>query len=209
MDKALYVAMSGARQLMLAQQGHANNLANVNTNGFRADFHQARSMPVFGEHHPSRVYAETERPATDFSMGSLVQTGRELDMAIQGAGFIAVQSADGSEAYTRDGSLAVDVDGTLKTSTGIPVIGEGGPIILPPADTITIGVDGTLSIVEVGQPPDALVAIDRVKLVNPDPATLEKGLDGLIRLKPPEEGAPPAPDAGVAPLDPLARVATG
>ena len=106
MDKALYVAMTGAKHNMRAQTAHANNLANINTTGFKADFAQARSMPVYyGDGQPTRAYALAESPATDFSQGALIDTGRELDVAIKGEGFIAVQSPDGSEAYTRAGSL--------------------------------------------------------------------------------------------------------
>ncbi len=208
MDRALYVAMSGARQNMLAQRGHANNLANVNTKGFKADLHQARSMPVFGEHFPTRAYAMTERPATDFAPGSSIQTGRELDIAVQGEGWIAVQAADGSEAYTREGELQVDVDGVLRNGAGLPVIGNGGPIVLPPAQSMTIGVDGVISIVAVGQNPDEIAEVDRIKLVNPESLRMEKGSDGLLRIK--AEGDLPAGAAApVAQADGAVRLAAG
>lgn len=84
MDKVLYLAMSGARENMLAQQTHANNLANANTTGFKSDLAQARAMQVFGEGHASRVYAQTERPATDLTHGTLIETGRMLDVALAG-----------------------------------------------------------------------------------------------------------------------------
>src|SRR5690606_35659880 len=98
MDKMLYIAMTGASQNTLAQRAHANNLANISTSGFRRDFEQARSMPVFGESLPARAYAMSERPGTDFTPGSLQETGRDLDVAVEGQGWIAVQAADGSEA---------------------------------------------------------------------------------------------------------------
>src|SRR5690606_30540382 len=101
MDKSLFISMSGASQNMLAQRAHANNLANVSTTGFRRDFEQARSMPVFGDGLPTRTYAMTERPGTDLSSGALLETGRDLDVAINGEGWIAVQAPDGTEAYTR------------------------------------------------------------------------------------------------------------
>lgn len=209
MDKALYVAMSGAKQNMLAQRGHANNLANVNTTGFKADLLQARSMPVFGEFYPSRAYAMTERPATDFDQGALIETGRDLDVAVRGAGWIAVQAADGSEAYTREGELQVDVNGILRTGSGLPVLGNGGPVAIPQSDKITIGADGTISVIAVGQNPDEIAAIDRIKLVNPAPDQLEKGEDGLIRLMPPQQEGQAAQQAPVAPPDGTVRVESG
>ncbi len=182
MDKALYIAMTGAKQTMQAQTNHANNMANLNTSGFRADFAQARSMPVYyGEGHPTRVYAQTESPASDFTPGPMKQTGRDLDVAINGDGFIAVQSVDGTEAYTRAGNLSIDANGMLRTHNGLPVMGNDGPIALPPLQKLEIGSDGTLSIVAQGQGPEALVEIDRIKLVNPDLQEFRKGQDGLFR----------------------------
>jgi len=182
-DKGLYVAMTGARQAMTAQQGHANNLANVNTTGFKADLHQARSMPVYGQHFPTRAYAMTENPATDFAGGSMIQTGRDLDVAVEGEGWLVVQAPDGNEAYTRDGGLQVDVNGVLRTASGLPVLGDGGPIVLPPASKMAIGGDGTISVIPLGAPPEEVVVVDRIRLVNPDPKELGKGPDGLIRFR--------------------------
>ena len=184
MDKALYIAMTGAKHNMLAQTNHANNLANANTHGFRADFAQARSQPVYyGEGHPTRAYALTERPATDFSLGPLVHTGRELDVAIEGDGFIAVQAPDGGEAYTRAGSLRIDSAGILRTGNGLPVLGNGGPIALPAQEKVEIAIDGTITVLLKGQGPDVLVQADRLRFVNPDIANLEKSEDGLLRLR--------------------------
>lgn len=191
MDKALYIAMSGAKQNMLAQRAHSNNMANVNTTGFKEDFAQARSMPVFGDFYPTRAYAMTERPATNFEQGPLIETGRSLDVAIKGEGWIAVQDGNGNEAYTRAGDLQTDVNGILRTGTGLPVIGNGGPIIIPPAAQVELGADGTISIVPLGETGVALAQIDRIKLVNPDPAQLEKGEDGLVRLADEQAGAEP------------------
>ena len=183
MDRALYVAMSGAHQTMLAQRANNNNMANANTNGFRADFSAFRSMPVFGEGYASRVYAMTERPATDYSPGMIRNTERDLDIAIEGDGWIAVQALDGTEAYTRAGDLSVDSAGVLTTGAGHPVLGNGGPIAIPQAESIVIGSDGTISIQPVGQPANALVVIDRIKLVNPSQGDLVKGADGLMRTR--------------------------
>lgn len=183
MDKMLYIAMTGASQNTLAQRAHANNLANISTSGFRRDFEQARSMPVFGESLPARAYAMSERPGTDFTPGSLQETGRDLDVAVEGQGWIAVQAADGSEAYVRTASLQIGALGQLRTSAGLPVLGNAGPILVPPEEKVEIGQDGTLSIRALGEAPNVLAEVDRIKLVNPDPKQLEKGVDGLIRVK--------------------------
>lgn len=183
MDKSLFISMTGASQNMKAQTAHANNLANVSTTGFRRDFEQARSMPVFGETHPTRVYAMTERPGTDTSAGSMIETGRDLDIAVNGKGWIAVQAPDGTEAYTRAGSLNIDAFGMLRTANGLPVLGDGGPIALPPADKVEIGSDGTISIRALGEAPNVLAEIDRIKLVNPDNTMMRKGDDGLMRVE--------------------------
>lgn len=182
MDKALYVAMTGAKHNMLAQTVHANNLANVNTTGFKSDFEQARSMPVYyGDGQPTRAYALSESPATDFSQGPLVETGRDLDIAIEGEGFIAVQSPDGTEAYTRAGSLFIDSVGILRTGNGLPVMGNGGPIAIPAAEKVEIARDGSITIMPLGQGADAPVQADRIKLVNPPLDSIKRGTDGLIR----------------------------
>ena len=194
MDRMLYVAMSGASQTMLAQAATTNNLANASTTGFRADFEQFRAMPVFGEGYGSRVYSMTERPRTDFSGGALHTTGRELDMAINGEGWFAVRTAEGGEAYTRAGDLRVTPNGQLVNGAGHVMLGDGGPLVIPPYDKLDIGDDGTITIVPLGQGPENLAVVGRVKLVNPDLAQLEKGLDGLMHLP---EGEVAQADAGV------------
>ncbi|MGC4007658.1 MAG: flagellar basal-body rod protein FlgF [Pseudomonas sp.] len=183
MDRMLYVAMSGASQNTKAMQAHANNLANISTTGFRRDFEQARAMPVFGDSFPARVFAMSERPATDFTTGSLQETGRDLDVAAKGDAWIAVQAPDGGEAYVRTGSLEIDALGQLRTGDGMPVMGNGGPIAIPPEEKIDIGQDGTITVRGQGNQPNALATVDRIKLVTLDPKQLEKGSDGLIRLK--------------------------
>lgn len=183
MDKMLYISMTGASQNTKALQAHANNLANVSTSGFRRDFEQARSMPVFGDGLPARAYAMTERPATDFTSGSLQETGRDLDVAVQGDAWIAVQTPSGQEAYVRTASLQIDALGVLRTSAGLPVMGNAGPIAVPPEQKVEIGQDGTISIRALGEAPDVMAEVDRIKLVMPERGQLEKGQDGLIHGK--------------------------
>ena len=194
MDKYLYVAMTGASQNALAQKAHANNLANISTNGFQRDLEQARSMPVFGDSFPARAFALTERPATDFSQGALVETGRDLDVAVSGDGWLAVQAPDGSEAYVRTASMNVDALGILRAGNGMPIMGNGGPIAVPPQQQIEVGEDGTISIRAQGEGPRVMAQVDRIKLVQPDLKTMSKGLDGLIHTN---DGQPAAADANV------------
>ncbi len=194
MDKGLYIAMTGAREALLAQDTHANNLANVSTTGFKADYQQYRSMQVFGNHYPSRVYAQTERPGTNLQAGTFMTTGRSLDVAIDGEGWIAVIDAEGKEAYTRAGDLERNLNGTLMTSAGLPVKGNGGPITLPEYENIEVGIDGSISIRALGEDPLGLVQVDRIKLVNPDIEQMEKGKDGLFRMR---DDSTPAADADV------------
>jgi len=149
MDKALYISMSGAKQNMFAQRSHANNLANANTTGFREDFAQARSQPVWGDYHPTRAYAMTERPASNFKPGAMMETGRDLDVAIPDKGFFVVQDPEGNEALTRAGNFVQDVNGQLLTPQGLSVMSEDGPIFIPPASKINISNDGTISLIPV------------------------------------------------------------
>jgi flagellar basal-body rod protein FlgF len=183
MDKSLYIAMSGAKQTLLAQTANANNLANAQTSGFKSDLEQFRSMPVYGPGFPSRVYAMAERPGTDLSPGAMQQTGRELDVAVEGDGWIAVQGPDGKEAYTRAGDLRITPEGLLQTGTGLQVMGQDGPISLPPAQKLEIGKDGTISMVPLGANATNTAVIDRIKLVKPELQNLEKRSDGLMHLK--------------------------
>lgn len=194
MDKMLYVAMTGASQNALAQKAHANNLANISTSGFQRDLEQARSMPVFGDVFPSRAYAMTERPATDFTPGALQETGRDLDVAVGGDGFIAVQTPDGGEAYVRTASMNIDALGVLRAGNGLPVMGNAGPIAVPPEEKIEIGQDGTISIRSMGENPNVMAEVDRIKLVKPDLQNMTKGTDGLIHTK---SGQPADVDATV------------
>ena len=200
MDKALYVAMSGAQANLRAQAAVSHNLANASTTGFKEDFAQARAMGVYyGDGHPTRAYALTERPGTNLESGSLMQTGRDLDIAVEGEGWIAVRAADGSEAYTRAGSLDVDVTGLLQTKGGHTVLGDGGPINIPPDNNIEIAPDGTVSVVPNFGTPNNANAIGRIKLVHPPEGDLVRGADGLFRLR---NGQP-------APADERVRLTSG
>ncbi len=194
MDKYLYVAMTGASQNALAQKAHANNLANISTNGFQRDLEQARSMPVFGDSFPARAFALSERPATDFTPGALVQTGRDLDVAVSGDGWLAVQAPDGSEAYARTASMNVDALGILRAGNGMPIMGNAGPIAVPPQQQIEVGEDGTLSVRAMGEGPRVMAEVDRIKLVQPDLKNMTKGQDGLIHTV---NGQPARADANV------------
>ncbi|HYM34454.1 MAG TPA: flagellar basal-body rod protein FlgF [Steroidobacteraceae bacterium] len=199
MDKFLYVAMTGAKETMRAQAVNNHNLANASTTGFRADLAAFQSRAVTGSGFPARVFATNSTTGADTSYGALQSTGRDLDVAIQGKGFIAVQATDGSEAYTRAGDLRVDSNGLLANGAGHVVLGDSGPINVPPYSSLMIGGDGTVSIVPLGQAANTLSAVGRIKLVNPDANTLQRGEDGLFRTS---SGSPAEPDANV-------RVASG
>lgn len=194
MDRMLYLAMNGAKHTMLAQAVNNQNLANVSTTGFRADLDAFRTLPVTGPGYHTRAYVADEGAGSNLSQGTIVPTGRDLDVAIDGDGWIAVQAPDGSEAYTRAGDLKITPQGQLMTRENLPVFGNGGPIALPNAEKIEIGVDGTITVQGVGQNPASLGVFDRIKLVNPPAATLSKGQDGLFRHN---SGEPQAPDANV------------
>jgi flagellar basal-body rod protein FlgF len=195
----LYVAMTGAKQLMQAQALVANNLANVSTTGFRADLARFEPRPIDGPGFASRVNTVATGLGFDRSQGALVQTGEVLDVAIDGEGWLAVQARDGSEAYTRSGSLVVSSVGLLQTERGELVLGDNGPLAVPPYTQISLAADGTVSVVPQGQGPETLAQVGRLKLVNPDAAALSKRLDGLVEVT---DGAEVEVDANV-------RVASG
>ncbi len=187
MDRALFLAMSGAKQNMQAMQLRANNLANVSTTGFRADLAQARSMQAYGDGLPSRVFSMTERPGNNFQQGSVITTGRDLDVTVQGDGWISVLDKTGAEGLTRNGNLHIDETGLLMNGNGYLVLGEtGAPITLPvPLAKVEIGNDGTISVRPQGAPADAMEIVDRIKLVRPNNQDLYKDVNGLFRAKDP------------------------
>ena len=194
MDNFLFIAMSGAKENMLGQQLHMNNLANASTTGFRADFATARSEPVYGPGMPTRVYSMSENPATDFKSGSMVSTGNPLDVAIDGDGFFAVLDKDGAERYTRAGNFRLTETGMLTTGSGLPVLGDGGPVTIPPAQKIDITSDGTITIVPIGAENNTTAVVGRLKMVKPDLANLVKSEYGLMMQK---NGQPAEADATV------------
>lgn len=199
MDRGLYVAMTGAKQIMQAQAVNNHNIANVNTVGFRADAVSFASQPIYGAGYATRVNAVASDSGTDLSSGVMQSTGRELDVAVNGKGYIAVRAPDGKEAYTRAGDLEVSATGAVTTAGGLPVLSESGPINIPPSNSVTVGSDGTISVLPVGLSPVAVAPTDRIKMVNPPAQNLQKGDDGLLRLK----------DGSTAPTDPTVTLTSG
>ena len=199
MDRLIYTAASGAKHILEQQATTSNNLANVSTTGFRAQLDSFRAVPVVADGLPTRAFVVNSTVGSDFSSGPLQLTGRELDVAVKGKGWIAVQMADGSEAYTRAGGLQMNENGLLQTANGQAVAGDGGPITIPPEVTVTIGGDGTVSTIANAGQPGAAAILGRIKLVNPPEQDLVRGDDGLFRLK----------DGGTAPADPRVVVAGG
>jgi len=180
MDRLIYTAMTGASAASQRQAVLANNLANVSTNGFRAELSTYRSVPVRGDGATTRVMALEATPGWLDLPGSPQRTGRAMDAMTTGNSWFAVQALDGTEAYTRNGSFEVDATGLLKTNTGLVVLSDGGaPINVPAGGEVTLGNDGTLSAKVGKQPP---TGIGRLKLATPSPDDLlQRGGDGLFR----------------------------
>lgn len=199
MDRLIYTAASGAKHILEQQATTSNNLANVSTTGFRAQMDVFRAAPVQGPGLPTRAFVVDSTAGNDFSSGALQVTGRDLDVAVKGQGWLAVQMPDGTEAYTRNGSLQMSPNGVLTTASGQTIAGEGGPITIPPDATVTVGGDGTVSTISNVDAPAAPAVLGRLKLVNPPEGDLVRGDDGLFRLK----------DGGNAQLDPAVQVAGG
>lgn len=192
MDHFIYVAASGARETMLAQAANTHNLANASTTGFRADLVTAESAYLSGAGHESRAFAGMKDRGVDFREGVINSTGRMLDLAINGQGWMSVQAPDGSEAFTRRGDLRINEFGQLLNGAGQSVLGKAGPVAIPPYSDISIGADGTISIVPLGEDPNTLVVVDRIKLVNPDTSQLAKGQSGLVQMVNGEDALPDA-----------------
>lgn len=194
MDRMIYIAMSGAKNILEQQATNSHNLANVNSTGFRAQVDSFRAVPVVSEGLNTRTFVVDATVGADFSSGPIEQTGRNLDVALQGQGWLSVQRPDGSEAYTRNGALKVDQNGLLKTASGLTVLGDGGPISIPPDVSITIASDGTISSVNNTTLPGPSNIIGRLKLTNPAESSLTRADDGLFVTK---DGTPAEADANV------------
>jgi flagellar basal-body rod protein FlgF len=194
MDRLIYTAMTGANHILNQQSTVSNNLANVNTPGFRASIDAFRSVPLQGEGLPTRTFVVDSTAASDFTPGVMQQTGRALDVALDGKGWIAVQDANGNEAYTRNGSLQMSPNGVLQTRSGLTVLGDAGPLSIPPDTEISIAKDGTLSTVPTTNQKNGVIAVGRLKLTNPPEEQLVRGEDGLFRMR---DGNPAEADANV------------
>ena len=195
MDRLIYLSMSGAKASMQRQDSLANNLANVSTTGFRAELQAFRGVPVRGDGATTRAFALESTVGYNNEPGPVTTTGRSLDVAMRGNGWLAVQGLDGTEAYTRAGSLQVNPEGQLVTISGLPVVGDGGPITLPPNASVEIAADGIItSRVGNGRPQQG----GRLKLVTPE-AAMNRGTDGLFK----------AADGNDLQQDPNARLQSG
>jgi flagellar basal-body rod protein FlgF len=183
MDRLIYTAMTGAKHAFLQQAGVAQNLANAATTGYRAMEHKFRAVPIQGEGAPTRAFVVDASVADVFDQGPMMATGRPLDVAVRGAGWIAVEAPDGTEAYTRAGNLQTNANGLLQTAGGLNVVGDGGPLAVPPDNRVTIAPDGTVSTVPLFGVPNNVGVVGRIKLVNPPENELVRGADGLFRLK--------------------------
>jgi flagellar basal-body rod protein FlgF len=199
MDRLIYTSMTGANHTLSQQATVSHNLANASTTGFRAENNAFRAVPVFGDGLPTRAFVVDSTINADFTPGELQTTGRDLDVAIRGSGWIAVQLDNGEEAYTRNGSLQVSPNGILLTQNGLKVKGDTGIITIPPETRITIGTDGTISSVPINPQPNTVALVGRIKLVDPPVDKLKKGEDGLFRLK----------DGGVAQADAKVKLVNG
>jgi flagellar basal-body rod protein FlgF len=198
-DRLIYTSLSAMRGAMARQQATANNLANASTPGFRGEIAEAQALWLDGPSLTDRAMASEEVVNADMKAGSITATGRDLDIALGGDSLLAVQADDGDEAYTRRGDLQLSSSGLLTTGDGRPVLGQGGPITLPPADKISIAEDGRILVVPAGGDPSQSQEVDRLKIASPAGSAIAKGLDGLFRVK----------GGGVLPVDPDARVTSG
>lgn len=194
MDRLIYTAMTGASHTLQQQASVSQNLANTNTPGFRASIDAFRAVPLVGEGLPTRTFVVDSTAGTDFTPGVMQTTGRAFDVAIDGQGWIAVEDANGREAYTRNGSLKVLPDGILQTSNGMNVMGDAGPITIPPDTEVTIAKDGTISTVPSGTQASQVVVVGRIKLTNPPENQMVRGEDAVFRTF---DGNPAEADANV------------
>jgi flagellar basal-body rod protein FlgF len=184
MDRLIYTAMSGAKHVLEQQATVSHNLSNASSTGFRAQVDAFRAVPVVADSTlPTRAFVVDDTVGTDFTQGPSQQTGRPLDVAVQNSGWIAVQTADGSEAYTRNGGLTINQNGQLQTPGGQVVQGDNGPIAVPPDVNVAIAADGTVGVITNDPQPGPSQVLGRIKLVNPPEAQLVRSDDGLFRMK--------------------------
>lgn len=183
MDRMIYIGMSGAKQVMEQQASVASNMANVSTPGFRAQINNFRAVPVVGDEAATRAMVVASTPGADMRSGPLMQTGRALDVAIRGDGWLTVQMPNGSEAYTRAGNLQVGADGQLLTMDSRPVLGDAGPLVVPPGSSLVVASDGVVTALGAGDPAVGAAEVGRLKLVNPATTDLVRGDDGLFRMQ--------------------------
>lgn len=195
MDRLIYTAMTGLKHIMEQQSTTANNLANSTTTGFRAQIDSFRAVPVLSDGLPTRAFVVDATVGTNFNSGVIQTTGRELDVAIRDRGWFAVQRTDGTEAYTRNGNFKLNENGVLQTQDGLTVVGDGGPLTIPPEGKVAFANDGTVSAVATNVVPLFTSMIGRLKLVNPNDGDLVRGADGLFE---PKNGQPLAADAAVS-----------
>lgn len=200
MDRMIYIGMGGAKQAMEQQASVANNMANVSTPGFRAQINNFRAVPVLGDEVVTRAMVVATTPGADMRSGPLMATGRALDVAVSGDGWLTVQMPDGSEAYTRVGNLQVGADGQLMTMNGRPLLGEAGPLVVPPGSSLVLTAEGKVSAFGAGNPAGGAAEVGRLKLVNPAATDLERGDDGLFRMQ---------AGAATPQADPNVRLLTG
>lgn len=184
MDRMLYVSMSGAQSVLKRQAVNNNNLANIQTIGFKEDLSAIQSIQRRADTLDIRVPVEAIGTGINTRKGEIINTGRDLDIAIQGDGFLAVQNEDGTEGMTRAGNLRVNASGGLETAAGQAVLGNFGPITVPPYESLIVGQDGSISVVPLGDSTGNSAIIDRIKLVNPDIQDTFKNESGLLEMKP-------------------------
>ena len=199
MDRLIYTAYSGLSDSMISQQVIASNMANAQTIGFRAEMLNHEATTLKGPSIVARAMTQGEARGANMKQGAVIETGNPLDVALSGRTMLAVQGEDGEEAYTRRGDLTVDASGVMSNGDGRPVIGDAGPITVPPGARITIAPDGSVLAATPENPDQPPQVVGRIKLVGTAGSRIEKGLDGLFRVF----------GGGALPADEEAKVQSG
>ncbi|WP_145514834.1 flagellar basal body rod protein FlgF [Yersinia massiliensis] len=200
MDHAIYTALGGANAALNRQAVTSNNLANATTNGFRAQISAYRAVPVNGPTVETRTLVVESTPGVDSTMGAINTTGRALDVALPQDGWLAVELPNGGEGYTRNGNIEVDSEGQLRVR-GLPLMGDGGALTVPPQSALTIASDGTITALGAGDEPSSLALVGRIKLVTAEAKALVHGDDGLFHT--------PAGEVATLPADPDQKLMAG